>query len=158
MTPKPPRESYVHMTEIVQPGDTNSLGTIFGGKVVSLMDVAGAIAALRHCRKPVVTVSIDRVDFISPIRLGYIVNVLAAVNYTSRTSLECGVRVLSENPLTGEHRHTASAYLTFVALDENGHPTPVPPLAPETDEERRRFEAGQRRHDERVERRLREKK
>lgn len=158
MTPKPPRESYVQMTEIVQPGDTNSLGSIFGGRVVSLMDIAGAIAAMRHCRRPVVTASIDRVDFISPIRTGYIVNVLAAVNYTAHTSLECGVRVQSENPLTGEHRHTASAYLTFVALDDLGKPAEVPPLAPETEEERTRFEKGRLRREERIRRRETERK
>ena len=88
MKPKSPRDSYVKMTELVHPGDTNNMGNIFGGRVVSLMDVAGAIAAMRHCRRPVVTASIDRVDFISPIRTGYIVSLRSAVNFTSRTSLE----------------------------------------------------------------------
>ena len=151
-TPKAARDSYVQMTELVHPGDTNPMGNIFGGKVVSLMDVACAIAAMRHCRRPVVTASIDRVDFISPIKTGYIVSLLAAVNFTARTSLEVGVRVESENPMTGERRHTASAYLTFVALDDLGHPTPIPPLAPESEDERRRFEAGRRRREERLRR------
>jgi uncharacterized protein (TIGR00369 family) len=150
MTPKPARESYVEMTEIVHPEDTNAMGNIFGGKVVSLMDVAGAIAAMRHARRPVVTASIDRVDFHNPVRTGQIIRVLASVNYTARTSLEVGVRVESENPSTGERRHTASAYLTFVALDDLGRPTAVPPLLPETDEEKQRFEAGRTRRAERV--------
>lgn len=158
MQPKPPRLSYVEMTEIVHPGDTNSHGTIFGGRVVSLMDVAAATAAMRHCRMPVVTASIDKVDFVAPAREGFIISLRAAVTYTARTSLEIGVRVESESPLTGERRHTASAYLTFVALDENGRPTPVPPLAPETDAERRRYAAGERRRAERVKHRSREKK
>ena len=157
LDPKPPRDSYVHMTELVHPGDTNPMGNIFGGKVVSLMDVAAAIAAMRHCRRPVVTASIDRVDFISPIRIGQIVSLSAAVNFTARTSLEIGVKVESENPMTGERRHTASAYLTFVALDDQGHPCAVPPLTPETPDEQRRFAAGSRRRDERVRRRAEER-
>ena len=146
---KPPRESFVSMTEIVQPGDTNSLGTIFGGKVVSLMDIAAAVAAIRHTRRPCVTASIDRVDFVAPIRVGWVVNLFAAINFTSHKSLEVGVRVESENPLTGERHHTATAFLTFVALGEDGKPTVIPQIAPETDDERARFEAGRRRHDER---------
>ena len=95
MAPKAPSLSYVYMTELVHPGDTNALGTIFGGRVVSLMDVAAATAAMRHCRRPVVTASIDRVDFISPVRTGFIVILESAVNYTAHTSLEVGVRVES---------------------------------------------------------------
>ena len=150
LSPKPAKESYAQMAEIVHPGDTNPLGTIFGGRVVSLMDTAGAIAAMRHCRRPVVTASIDRVDFISPIRTGYIVSLVAAVNYTARTSLEVGVRVESEDPQTGERRHTASAYLTFVALDDLGHPTEVPQVLPESEDEKLRYEAGKRRREQRL--------
>jgi len=150
LPPKAPRESYTYKTELVQPGDTNAHGTIFGGKVVSLMDVAAATAAMRHCRKPVVTASIDRLDFISPIRQGMIVCLSAAVNYTAHTSLEIGVRVESEDPMTGERRHTASAYLTFVALDSDNRPAAVPSLLPETDAERRRYAEGGRRRKERL--------
>ena len=157
MASKPSRESYVEMTEIVQPGDTNSHGTMFGGRVVSLMDVAAATAALRHCRMPVVTASIDRVDFHAPVRQGFIVGLRAAVNYTARTSLEIGVRVESEDPLTGERRHTASAYLTFVALDQKGRPTPIPAVVPETEIEKKRFVQGEARRAERVEQRAAEK-
>jgi acyl-CoA hydrolase len=136
--PKCTAESQVEMTEIVNPEDTNPLGTIFGGRVMALMDKAAAVASMRHCRGTTVTASVDRVDFISPIHLGDIVILLASVNQTFRTSMEVGVKVLSEDPRTGEHHHTCTAYLTFVALDESGHPAPVPPLKLETDEQRRR--------------------
>lgn len=144
--PKPVSASQVEMTEIVNPEDTNPLGTIFGGRVMALIDKAAAVASMRHCRRTTVTASMDRIDFISPIRLGMIVVLLASVNRTFRTSLEVGVKVLAENPLTGERRHTCTAYATFVALDAEGRPAPVPPLEVRTAEERRRArQAGERR-------------
>ncbi len=135
---KPVAASQVEMTEIVNPEDTNPLGTIFGGRVMALMDKAAAVASMRHCRKITVTASVDRVNFISPIRLGDIVILLASVNQAFRTSLEVGVKVFSEDPRTGERRHTCTAYLTFVALDDAGRPTQIAPLDPTTDDQRRR--------------------
>ena len=151
LEPRTVSESRVTTSEFVHPQDTNSHGTIFGGRVVSLMDIACAIAAARHCRRPVVTASIDEVHFLNPVKLGQILILCACVNYTARTSMEIGVRVESENPLTGERRHTASAYFTFVALDDLGHPTPVPPVAPETEVEQRRFEEASARRAHRLE-------
>src|SRR5277367_1098734 len=116
--PKSPTESAVSMTELVLPSHTNALGTIFGGQIVSWIDIAAAIAAGRHARKVVVTASMDALSFLAPVRIGYVVHIRAMVNYTSRTSLEVGVRVDSEHPITGELKHTATAYTTFVALDE----------------------------------------
>jgi acyl-CoA hydrolase len=137
---KSPKDSTVTMTEIVLPSDANALGTIFGGKIMSWIDIAGAIAAGRHARRVVVTASLDAMHFVAPVKVGNIVQLQASVNYAGRTSMEVGVRVDSENPVTGESHHTATAYLTFVALDEHGRPTPVPPIFAETPEEKRRFE------------------
>ncbi len=138
---KTPKESFVEMTEIVFPQHTNALGSVFGGVIMSWVDVAAAIAAQRHAGKIVVTASIDALHFLAPIRLGWIVNIKAAVNSVSRSSCEVGVKITSENPLTGETHHTASAYVTMVALDSHGRATNMPALVPETAEEKRRFEA-----------------
>jgi acyl-CoA hydrolase len=150
LAPKAVAESQIIMTEMVLPSDTNALGTIFGGKVVSLIDIAAAMAAGKHSRSIVVTASIDALHFVSPVKLGEYVHIKASVNYAGRTSMEVGVRVDKENPLTGEMKHTATAYLTFVALDSDGKPKMVPPVALETDEERRRFEEAKIRRDARV--------
>jgi acyl-CoA hydrolase len=127
------------MVELVLPNDANPHGTILGGKVMHLMDIAAAIAAHRHCRGAVVTASMDRVDFIHPVRIGQLIIVRASVNHAAHTSMEVGVKVHSEDLSTGARLHTASAYATFVALGPGGRPAPVPPLLPETDEDRRRF-------------------
>ncbi len=137
---KPSRESAVVMTEIVLPSDTNALGTIFGGKIMAWIDIAGAIAAGRHARRVVVTASIDALHFVAPVKLGHVVHIRAAVNYAGKTSMEVGVRVESENPVTGERNHTATAYTTFVGLNDSGKPAPVPPVIPETPEEKRRYQ------------------
>jgi acyl-CoA hydrolase len=150
MKAKTPSESRVEMTELVMPGQTNAPGILFGGVVLAWMDVAAGVAAIRHSGGPTVTASIDRVDFLQPIRLGDIVVLRAQVNWTGRTSMEIGVRVDTEHPTTGERRYTTKAYLTFVAVDDNGRPRPVPPIAPETDEEKRRFEDAQKRREARV--------
>jgi len=148
LKPKPVADSQVEMTEIVNPRDTNPLGTIFGGRVMALIDKAAAVAAMRHCRRAVVTASADRIDFHHPIRLGMIVTVLASVNQSFRTSMEVGVKVLAEDPLTGERQRTCTSYVTFVALDGNGRPTSVPPLELRTETERLRArQAEQRRAD-----------
>lgn len=147
---KRPSESAVTMTEIVLPSDTNALGTIFGGKVMSWIDIAGAIAAGRHARRVVVTASIDALHFVAPIKLGYVVHIRARVNFAARTSMEVGIRVDSENPITGEMTHTATSYATFVALDDHGRPTAVAPILPEDPEDTRRFEEAKKRRAARV--------
>ncbi|MBI4212112.1 MAG: acyl-CoA thioesterase [Deltaproteobacteria bacterium] len=139
-TSKTPLASRTETTHIVQPQDINPIGTIFGGTVMAWIDLAAAACANRHTRKVCVTASMDELHFLSPIHLGEIVILKANVNYTHRTSLEVGVRVESEDPFTGERRHTASAYLTFVALDKKGSPTPVPPVLPQTAQEKMWFE------------------
>jgi acyl-CoA hydrolase len=136
---RPVSASRTELVEFVLPQDANALGTALGGRVMHFVDMAGAIAALRHCRAPVVTASIDHVDFRSPVHVGELMILKSSVNRTFRTSLEVGVKVFSENPLTGEHCHTTSAYLTFVALDEARRPKVVPPLLCETAEDRRRY-------------------
>lgn len=143
-------ESQIIMTEMVLPSDTNALGTIFGGKIVSLIDIAAAMAAGKHSRSVVVTASIDALHFVSPVKLGEYVHIKASVNYAGRTSMEVGVRVDKENPLTGEMKHTATAYLTFVALDSDGKPREVPEVVPGTDDERRRFAAAKIRRQARI--------
>ncbi len=143
MDPRPVSESKVTMTEIVLPQHTNALGSVFGGTVVSWIDICAAIAAQRHCRKAVVTASIDALQFVAPVFQGWVVNLKASVNYAGRTSMELGVRVDAENPKTGETFHTASAYLTFVALGPDMKPSPVPPVLPETPDEIRRYNEAQ---------------
>jgi acyl-CoA hydrolase len=138
---KPVSASQVIMTELVLPGHTNSLGSIFGGQVMSWIDIAAAICAQRHSNKEVVTASIDRMDFVAPVYKGWVVNLKASVNFTSRTSMEIGVRVDAEDPKTGESFHTSSAYLTFVALGANGKPIAIPELILESEDDKRRYEA-----------------
>jgi acyl-CoA hydrolase len=126
------------MTEMVLPQHTNALGSIFGGVIMSWIDICGAITAQRHSRLPVVTASIDYLQFVKPVMLGWTVNLKASVNYVGSTSMEVGVRVDAENPRTGETFHTASAYLSFVALDTSKKPIAVEPLLLESEDERRR--------------------
>jgi acyl-CoA hydrolase len=142
-------------THLVLPQDTNALGTIFGGRVMEWIDIAGAVVASRHCRMVAVTASMDDLHFISPIKLADIVILKASVNYTHKTSMEIGVRVEAEDPKSGDRRHTASAYLTFVALDEKGKPTEVPPVQPETADEKRRYKEAEKRREIRIQARPR---
>ena len=144
---KPVSASRSEMTEIVLPAQTNPLGKLLGGHVMHLVDMAAAMAAHRHSGSYVVTASVDYIDFRNPVSLGEIVNLKSQVNRVFHTSLEVGVEVYSENVLTGEKKHTTTAYVTFVAIDEHTRlPKPVPPLIVNTDEEKRRFhEAGKRR-------------
>ena len=135
---KTPRASRVVMTETVLPGDGNPLGTAFGGKIAQWIDIAAAIACQRHCRKRVVTASMDDLHFLLPIKVGMIVELRAQVNAVFRTSMEAGVRIESEDPISGQRRHACSAFLTFVAQDENGRSVVVPPLILEDEEDERR--------------------
>ena len=134
------------MTELVLPQDSNLLGNILGGRVMHLIDIAGAIAAHRHCHRQVVTASVDHLDFLNPVRVGDLIVLEAHVNRAFHTSLEVGVEVYSEDSAAGIRKHTTTAFLTFVALDDLGRPVPVPPLLLKTNEARRRYrEAGARR-------------
>ncbi len=156
MEGKPVRESQTEMVEIVLPNDANPLGNILGGKVLHLVDIAAAIAANRHARGYVVTAALDHMDFRHPVRVGELILLKSSVNRVFRTSMEVGVKVFSENQLTGERRHTSSAYLTFVALDQQGKPRPIAPVIPETDEEKRRYEQAEARRGQRLEQRARQ--
>ena len=144
------RQSRVEMTEIVLPGHTNQLGTIFGGQLMAWIDIAGSLAGARHARGVCVTASIDALHFVAPVRLGQHVCIYACVNFTGRTSMEIGVRLDSEDPDTGLRTHVATSYLTFVAIDKQGKPRPVPPIVPETDEEKRRYQDAQLRRESRL--------
>ncbi|HTX35161.1 MAG TPA: acyl-CoA thioesterase [Bryobacteraceae bacterium] len=139
-------ESISEYAEFALPNDANGLGNVLGGKVMHLVDLAAAMAAIRHARKPVVTASVDSLQFLHPVRIGQLIILRSSVNRVFRTSMEVGVHVQTENLMTGHRLHTCSAYLTFVALDENGKSTPIPPVIPETEDEQRRYrQAGERR-------------
>jgi acyl-CoA hydrolase len=143
---KSPSESAVEMTEIVLPNDANPQGTVLGGKVMYLVDLAGAIAAYRHCNRAVVTASIDGMKFMHKVEIGQILILRGQVNRAFTTSMEVGVEVFSEDVRTGERRLTGTAFLTYVAMDDSGRPAPVPTVVPQTQEERERYnEAGLRR-------------
>lgn len=150
-------ESQHETSEIMMPHDANNLGHVFGGVVLSMMDRTAAVAAIRHARTTCVTASIDRVDFREPIHLGDLVIMKASVNFVGTSSMEIGVRVEAEDLLSGERRHTNSCYLTFVAVDRNGRPIPVPALRTETEEQERRSRAAQERRRRRLEERNAEK-
>jgi acyl-CoA hydrolase len=141
------------MTEMVLQTHINAVDSIFGGVIMSWIDIAAAISASRHSGRSVVTASVDDLDFVAPVYKGWIVNLRACVNFTGRTSMEVGVRVDAENPIEDKMFHTASAYLTFVAVDSNGKPVEVPPVIPGTDDEKRRYHDGQIRRQLRLERR-----
>lgn len=133
------KDSIVEMTELVTPQDTNHMGSLAGGRLMHWIDIAAAMAAMRHCNRPVVTKSMDSIDFKYSLKLGQAVTIKAAVNRVFSTSLEVGVKVYSENLLTGDRKHTNTAYLTFVALDTDGHPIKAQPIEPETEDEIRRY-------------------
>ena len=138
-------ESIVVMHELVLPNDTNVLGNVLGGRVMHLIDICAAMSAYKHARSPVVTASIDHLNFLSPAKKGDILILRSSVNYVSKTSMEIGVRVESENTLTGEVKHTSSAHLTFVALDENRKPKRINKIVPENDVEKARYDSAKKR-------------
>ncbi|KPJ84152.1 MAG: hypothetical protein AMS19_01805 [Gemmatimonas sp. SG8_23] len=135
----------------MMPHQVNNLGHVFGGEVLSMVDRAAAVAAMRHAGRPSVTVSIDRVEFVEPIHTGELVTCTARVNFVGRTSMEIGVRVEAEDLLTGTRRHTNTCLLTFVAIDENHRPCPVPPLDLSDPEDEKRAREGRRRREVREE-------
>lgn len=146
MEGKPVRESISEYSELALPNDANSHGNLLGGRVMHLVDLAAAMAAMRHARKPVVTASVDSLHFLHPVHISELLILRSSVNRVFRTSMEVGVKVETENLMTGQRVHTCSAYLTFVALGEDKRATAICPVIPETEEEKRRYrEAGERR-------------
>ena len=141
LKPKSPTQSQCRTTELVLPNDTNILGNLMGGRLLHLMDICAAIAAQRHSNCTVVTASVDNVDFQSAIKLGEVVILESVVNRSFTTSMETEINVWAEDTTTAERRTCNRAFYTFVAVDQNGSPIPVPPIEPETDEQRDRFEA-----------------
>jgi uncharacterized protein (TIGR00369 family) len=137
--PKPISASRVTLSQLMHPEHANLLGNVHGGWIMKLVDEAGALACMRHAQKKVVTVAIDSMTFREPIRIGDLIILNAEVTYTGRTSMETEVEVIAENPITGERTHTNTAYLVYVALDDEGKPSPVPPLLAETEEEKRKM-------------------
>ena len=150
MEPRPPSQSLSVMTRWMGPTDANTAGNVHGGTIMRMCDEVAGIAAIRHSGLPVVTAGMDRMTFEHPVLVGNLVTVRACVNAVWRTSMEVGVRVESEDVRTGECLHTSTAYLTMVALDDNGRPTAVPPLSPETPDEQRREREAQLRRDNRL--------
>ena len=147
MNAKKISDSKVEIAQVMMPEHSNAAGNVHGGYILKLVDQAGAIVAARHTHSNIVTASLDRMDFISPVYVGNLVFAKAACNFVSRTSMEIGVRVEAECLRTGTHTHDGSAYLTFVALDENDKPTQVPKLILETEDEKRRFEEARKRRE-----------
>jgi acyl-CoA hydrolase len=145
--PKKPEASVAVVSELMMPHQVNNLGHVFGGELLSMVDRAAAVTAMRHAGRPSVTVSIDRVDFVEPIFAGELVTCTARINFVGRTSMEIGVRVEAENLLSGRKRHTNTCLLTFVAIDENHRPCPVPQLDLSDPDDERRAHDGRRRRE-----------
>jgi acyl-CoA hydrolase len=143
MQPKSVTESQALLAHWMGPSDANGSGNIHGGTILKLIDEVAGVAALKHCRRRIVTVGMDRVTFIVPLFVGEIVTFKASVNAAWHSSMEIGIRVEAENPVTGEIRHSNTAYATFVALDDDNRPTPVPPLRAETTHQERRMREAQ---------------
>ena len=148
---KPVRASRVTLSQLMHPEHANLLGNVHGGWIMKLVDEAGALACMRHAQKKVVTVAIDSMTFRQPIRIGDLIVLHAEVSYTGRTSMEAEVQVQAENPITGERTHTNTAYLVYVALDDEGRPTSVPQLQAETESEKEKFQQAIQRQQRRLE-------
>jgi len=150
------KDSEVMLHQFMLPEHANPLGNVHGGIIMKLVDEAGGLCAMRHAQRPAVTIAVDSMTFHSPVHVGNLVTLRASLNYVGNTSMEVGVKVTAENPITGECTHTNSAYLVYVALDDAGRPAKVPGLILETEAERRRWEEGRARQEHRL-RRAREK-
>jgi acyl-CoA hydrolase len=150
MESKRVQDSRSVLAQVMLPSDANPAGNISGGTIMKYIDNAAAVAALRHARCNVVTVSMDRLSFHHPVFVGNLLTLKASLNLAANTSMEVGVRVEAEDLISGEIQNTASAYLTFVAVDKNGRPNSVPPLLPETDEDRRRNSEARKRRGDRI--------
>ena len=150
IAPKSMRSSYIQIAQLMHPEHANLLGNVHGGWIMKLADEAGAIACMRHAQRRVVTVAIDSMIFRNPIKIGDLVLLSAEVTYTGHTSMEAEVQVQAENPITGERTHTNTAYLVYVALDDEGKPTSVPPIKAETEDEKRKMESAKERQTRRL--------
>ncbi|MEW6404760.1 MAG: acyl-CoA thioesterase [Chloroflexota bacterium] len=150
LPPKPVRVSRITISQLMQPEHANLLGNVHGGWIMKLVDEAGALTCMRHAQCRVVTVAIDSMVFRNPIRIGDLVILNAEVTYTGRTSMEAEVQVQAENPITGVRTHTNTAYLVYVALDDEGRSIPVPQLIAETEDEKRRMKQAQLRQEHRL--------
>jgi uncharacterized protein (TIGR00369 family) len=148
--PKTSNVSRISIAQLMHPEHANILGNVHGGWIMKLVDEAGALACMRHAQKRVVTVAVDSMVFREPIKIGDLVTLNAEVTYTGRTSMEAEVQVIAEDPITGERTHTNTAYLVYVALDDEGRPTTVPALIVETDEEKQRMEQAKKRQAHRI--------
>lgn len=155
---KPVHESHVEMVELVLPNDTNQLGNLLGGRLMHWIDIAAAMAATRHSNHVCVTAAVDEISFFQPIRLGELVILKSSVNRVFNTSMEVGVKVYSENPLTGQRAHSNSAFLTFVSIDGEGKPVRSAVVTPETPDEVRRFEQALFRREQRLKHRAEAKR
>jgi len=146
VSPRTVAESQAERSEIIFPADTNAIGNLFGGRLMQWIDLVGAVAAVRHSRAIVVTASIDHSDFVAPAHVGDLLILKASVNRAFRTSMEVGVRAMVEDALDQTLRHVSTAYVTYVAVDRDGRPVPVPCVIAETEHQKRRFaDAGRRR-------------
>ena len=150
MKSKPVKDSITIVSRLMRPTDANLSGLVHGGTILKIVDTIAYICAYRHAGKRVVTASVDKVNFFKPIEIGQLVTFCASVNHTGRTSMEVGVRVESEDLKTGKKIHTNSCYVTMVALDKKGKPTPVPKVVPQTKEEKSRFKEAEQRQVERL--------
>lgn len=146
LQPKHVKDSIASMTALMTPQDQNFLGYVFGGVILKLMDQIAYVSAARHSDSYCVTASFDRVDFKEHIHVGELITLKSSVNYVGKTSMEIGIRVEAEDPKTGKIRHTNSSYVTMVAIDEHGDPREVPPIKPETADEKRRYKEGEERY------------
>jgi uncharacterized protein (TIGR00369 family) len=151
--PKPIHSSHISIAQLMQPEHANNLGNVHGGWIMKLVDEAGALACMRHAQRRVVTVAIDSMTFHHPIKTSDLVILNAEVTYTGKTSIEAEVQVIAENPITGQRWHTNTAYLVYVALDDEGKPVKVPPVFAETADEEEKLEAGRQRQARRLEQR-----
>ncbi len=150
LTAKCPADSQVIMTELVLPNDTNQLGNLLGGKLMHLVDIAAALVAMRHAGRVCVTASVDEITFLEPIKLGHVVQLRAMINRAFRSSMEITVEAFRQDPLNNTEVHASTAYLTFVAIDQYGKPLPVPPVEPQTPEEKQRYEEAAFRREQRL--------
>lgn len=144
------KDSIVTMTELVLPHHTNQLGNLLGGQLMHWIDICAALASSKHSNRVCVTASVDKIDFHHPVMLGDVVTLKASVNRVFNTSMEVGVKVFAENHIKQTRRHTNSAYLTFVSVDENGKPVKSSEIIPETEDEKRRFDMALKRREERL--------
>jgi uncharacterized protein (TIGR00369 family) len=148
--PRSVSDSKVTLTQMMEVTDANVAGNVHGGVIMRLVDTAAALAAIKHSGGVALTVGIDEMTFLEPVQIGEVVVLRACVNDVGRTSMECGVRVEAEDPLTGVIRHVNSAYLVFVAVDGQGRPRPVPPLIAQSEDERRRQREAKLRRERRI--------